>query len=292
MLLEGFLPAAVLAGLLGVVYWASRDLLRGDCTMHRTRLALALAVGAFVLHDMVNFGLFMPSTAAVFWLAAGAAVSQAGGGRNRQLPLAGSWTLAIESLTALAAVIALIWWPVWLRTNDTLAMVQASRAPNARVAADWAKRAANDDPLDALAAADASRVVAASCPSSGAAELQCLTDAYAWAKTAIRRDGENSSWHRLAGLAAWRLAEVSPDSRRLRQEAIAHLRRAVDLNPQDLRLHMELARMLLDVGDSGGALRHVDKAWQIDQGLLGESNQRLNGQERAQLDDLRERATQ
>ena len=109
--------------------------------------------------------------------------------------------------------------------------------------------------------------------------------AYDWAKEAVRRDPDAPAWQQLAGLACWKLDPAS---------SIAHMDQAVRSNPQDLRLRLQYADMLLRSSQRDAAqraLRQLDAAEAVDRGLLPDSTERLNSAEREQVRQLRQHAT-
>lgn len=286
LLLEGFVPVALFAAFLAGVYWLARDLVDSPAPLTGMHIALACGGGAFVLSDLVNFALFLPSTAAIFWLAAGVALAMSTGGSYRVLRRF-RWPVALAFAGAIVLAAITLFLPVAQRTQASLAMVEAMRRGDWNDAIARAQGAAQADGLDPLAAADAARVLAMAPAVQGS--LDNLRRADQWANQAIERDRANSDWQRLAGAIDAQIANRSGNPPALAQQAIAHLQKAAALNPQDLRLHMELADMLMNAGLREQAMRELDAAEAIDRSLLPDSTQQLSVSEHLHIQRLREK---
>jgi len=193
LVLDGVLPACVLAACFLAARWAGAP--RGGGPGRFSRVALACGLGGFVLHNLVEYGLWVPATAGVFWIAAGACLARAGGGRPRDVS-------ALRWPALAAAAVA-----VWAACQFLLAPV-AARATYAGAVGDdpaAAQAAARADPLDPVAAGDAAKALLAHCPRAGEAPalLARLDDAQRWAEQAASRDPANYAWCRLVGQIAW-----------------------------------------------------------------------------------------
>ena len=193
------LPTAVLLMMLLGAGWFGGRLLGGlDLPERTARIAVGCGVAAFLLHNMIEFGLFMPGTATAFWVAAGACMARSGGERtSRNRPQDQTWRrdyaqrmAVLLPLIVIAGAIWQFWWPVQRRTELTQKMVVDYHKGRLPDAAKDALGAARADPLDPYAAADASRVLMQIAPHSAG---EWASD---WAKAAVARDRANSSfWH-------------------------------------------------------------------------------------------------
>jgi tetratricopeptide (TPR) repeat protein len=238
-------------------------------------------VAAFLLYEIISFNLQMPSAAAVFFLAVGALMGQGRGGREFTLRFA-RWPAAVGALGAIFAAIVVLWQPVYQRTSLTADMEQARYDRRWDRLADLAGQAAQADPLDPISAADAAKAIGLRIPQEDRLQArQDLDRAYDWAREAVRRDGQNAAWQLQAGTVAWHFDLV---------QALAHMERAVGLDPRDPRMRLQYARMLLDALRPADALRQLDAAEAIDRGLLSDSSERLTPVERDQVRSMRQSA--
>jgi len=285
------------------------------------RVALACAAAAFVLHNMVTYSLWMPAPAGVFYLAAGACAGQSGGGRQRTLRR-GAWGLAGGAVVIVAAAVVWFWLPVWRRTYHTAAMLSGLEQRLTHVAVEEARRAAEADPLDAQAAADAAEVAMLRMRMSKARGGALARRAVELAEQAIRRDPDNHAHHRLAGNVAWSLAmwasprfalavatgnegflagrtneaevfwsraEMDRAAFGPAADAVEHLARAVELNPKDSRLRIDFARVLCGTQRLRECLRQLDEAARLDGTLAEESVAKLTPPELRRIAMLRAR---
>ena len=282
--LDALLPAMALAAMLAAAWWCSR-LAAEHADFALLRVALGGGVAAFLFYEVISFNLTMPSAAAVFFLALGAMMGQAQTATTVQTvatqerPIRSPfrrWTTVVGAVALVVAVAAMLWWPVYQRTRLTVAMQRAYYRQQWDPLAKLAAQAARADELDPVAAADAARAYGLLPP--GQANLRT---AYDWAKEAIRRDGQAGAWQQLAGVTCWRLDPT---------QATAHMKRAVNLDPQDLRLRLQYADMLARSSQPAAAMQELDAAEAIDRGLLSDSTERLNVAEREYIRQLRQRA--
>lgn len=287
VVLDAVLPAVVLAGGLAVVAMAGpRPSAGADVPATGSRIALCVAAGGFLLHNMVGFSLWAPATGLVFYVALGAALSQAGGGRAVSRRRATCLTGA-AGIGVLLAVVCVLWWPVYRITSYYDQAVEAVAAGSPRTARQLLIRAAEADPLDPLAAGDVARFTVALCP-GGPAGLSCLSTAGNWASEAAARNPASARWQRLSGDIADRLAALSGDEQ-LRAEALRRMREAVDLDPMNMRTRLDYAEMLQAAGRSEQCLRQLEQIEEIDSRLFPESVERLTVVERHRIEELRRR---
>lgn len=245
-LLDALLPGAALAGALLVSGWTSRPFAPGPAV--RTGLA-AGAVG-LIVHNLVSFSLAMPGSATLGWVSMGAALAcvRARTVRlNPRVALAGGLAVLIGS----AAAGGLIARPVAARiaaSDDVLTCIRQDRRPPAVAAA---KRAAEADPLDPVAAADAARVIAWATPPAGPPVIRAsLARAVEWARQAVTRDPADPAHRRLLGRMQFHLA--LPDAMLYRwrrhhasEQDLARLRVLARRHPRDPRVLSDLAEVLL-----------------------------------------------
>lgn len=277
--LDGLMPAALLAMLMALAAWYAPAAIADHDRV--VRLAMLCGLGGLLLYESVNFAMIMPASATLFWLAAGALLGQVPTvGTNQELkrgPLraAGAWALAGGAAAGIVAVAFLLWWPVAVRTAATDAMERSLRADDLPAAVSAATRAAVADKLDPLAAADAARVHHAL--AAHQANRAAARQAYDWALEAIRRDQAAAGWQHLA-------AAISRSTNN--GKAASHMGQAVQLDPQNLRMRLEFAQILLNDGRQQEAIIQLDAVLAIDAGLLSDSNERLRQAERDRVDSL------
>lgn len=275
--LEGIGPAVILAIMLAAAFWTGAAA-AGPQAPNLLRIGLACGVAGMLLHNMVTFSMSAPGPALVFWLAGGAALGQAGGGRRGRL-VSARWPLALSAVAVIIAAGVVIWRPVRLRSvriDEAIAALRAGEPAAARLA----ERAAEADPLDPIAAADAARFHYA----AGRRDR-----AVRWAKEAARRDPADGAWKQLAAGMLWQSARSRPDSPPAR-EALELMARAVAQNPMDLRGRLACARMLAAAGRHAECLAQLRAAEQIDRQLNPDSFYRLSGAERREIEALKAQA--
>lgn len=225
--IDVLLPAAVLAAMLWATLWFAEPLAQYQAAWRQTAavrqnsqkaamppaatrgaapagsapagavsamdICLGCGLVGFVLHNLVEFSLFTPATAMVFWVALGAAIAQKGEQAAWNPPQIVRWVRPAFAWAAAIAAAVWLWQPVATRTAllEQLANVPwpLSSAAHAAEAAQLAERAARADPLDAASAGEAVRF--ATGPSQ----------AKAWAREVVRRDEASSSAWSLAARA-------------------------------------------------------------------------------------------
>jgi len=285
IVMDAALPAAALAGCILLAAWSGEGFFAHVGVV--ARVALPAALVAFVLHNMVTFSLWSPGTALVFWVTAGACVAQGGAdGRARGLVRA-RWPVAALGAAGVIAAGAVLWLPVFRKTLATDAALSALSRGRAGLAAEAIRRAAEADPLDGRAAADAAKTIAMACPPAGLGRAAGLKRAYQWAKRAIRRDAAKAAYHRLAArmaLEAWREnRSASPTV----DDALAHMAAAVELDPHDARLRLTYARMLIEAGRMAEGLGELRVAESIEARLLPDSVEKFKPAERREIELLK-----
>lgn len=201
---DALLPMMVLGMMLLALGWFGGRPMQGlDLPDTAGRIALACGVGGFLLHNLIEFGLFMPGAATAFWVAAGACLARAGGDErslNLTPPPSSEHQWRQQFLRTclaglvVAAVGGAVWWfvlPVYLRTTASQQMADAVAAGNLRKAIIAGTTAATVDDLDPNAPADLARLMM----------RDSAAIAQDWAKEALRRDPAQSSLHRLVAEA-------------------------------------------------------------------------------------------
>ena len=63
------------------------------------------------------------------------------------------------------------------------------------------------------------------------------------------------------------------------------------MDPQNLRLRLQYAQLLLAARDRAAAMRNLDAALAIDHGLLPDSSERLSAGELRMIEELRKKRT-
>jgi TPR repeat protein len=150
-------------------------------------------------------------------------------------------------------------------------------ARDGRATLAWARRAAECDRLDPIAAADVARLL------RNTGRKTDLEQAYRWAREAIQRDPRNSANHRLAADILW----ASGDNL---TEAVAHMDDAVKRDPQSLSMRIEFAEKLVSAGMGKRAGEQLRAAEKIHNALLPDSIFRLGADALGRLRALKVRA--
>jgi len=271
-------PAVILAVALAMMlWWGPRLSLAAAEGARVTRVVLACGLVAFVAHNTVSFSLWMPGAAIAFWLAAGAVISLRRPALLDISPL--RWVAVGGSIASTVAIIAILWWPVAKRSWATEMAAGSLIARDGRATLAWARRAAECDRLDPIAAADIARLL------QDTGRKEDTERAYHWAKEAIRRDPRNSTNHRLAANILW----ASPGNL---TEAIGHMADAVQRDPQSLSMRIEFAEKLISAGLGKEALEQLQAAEVINNAFLEGSIFKLNADAMAELQSLKARAVE
>jgi tetratricopeptide (TPR) repeat protein len=247
-------------------------------------VALGCALAGFALHSMIELSPWMPAPALVFWSAAGAMLAQSGPGRSRNLST-GRRVWPVLAWAGVAAAVVLLWWPVARKVALSTEAARQVGTADIDAACRLAEAAAEADPLDSQAAAEASRLHLTACPRGIDAKRQAdavsrrLDLAARWAGEAVRRDPADFSNYRLAGQVLWLQADPGaikyaasiPDGNRadIRDRLLADLKK----DPNNEVLMLLLARIAAAQGDRAEAVRRCEQALRQDPNcplLLGE----------------------
>jgi hypothetical protein len=194
------------------------------------------------------------------------------------------WAVATAITAGVVAVYVLLWRPVFAKTSWTEAMLAADEP--FRVAA-LGERAALSDPRDPAPAADTARAHLLWYRSEKGADLLDL--AYQWSLKAIMRHKEGWGYHRQAGMIAAELGRCVPDDPGHLAVALSHTNRAVKLNPNDARLRIDYAEMLLEARQYEKCLAELSTVETINAELFPESVRKLNVDERIRMEHMRNR---
>lgn len=286
-ILDAVLPSVALLISLVVASWTGWGLCRGASLPGRaTRITLAIGLAGFVLHNMVTFSLEVPATAMVFWLAVGACLGRSRDGVAKDLSST-RWLLAPVAVGATIVVTVWLWWPVAMRSVLAEKAAAAANLGQLVEAGKYAEQAGQLDQLDAISAADAARIRARQ-----AGPADALTQAYRWAREAIRRDPSNFAYHRLGGRIAWRQWRRDVDNQTFVTAAVNHMAEAVKRNPSGMRLRLEFAGKLDKANRPWECLAQLRAVVDIDAHLLPGSLERLTPAERDEVKSLRTSANQ
>jgi len=313
----------IFVGGLAAAFFALRSLADPVADLSTVRIGLGMAGAAFVLHDLINFAFFQPATAAVFWLATGAAAARGEGVSPSRLagilPASGCDTGVTSSAdkphgahsagempaprcgrsahaTLVLAALFFAWMlaalvmqvlPVWQRTAATGRMLEAWQDRDSRQTFAWAQRAAEADALDPVAAADGAKLFlgAALNMSDTPGPEGTLSPAADMMRRALRlADQAVARDPRHAKYHLLRANALGDDP-----SAVDDWQRAVDLDPQNGRMRVEFATWLswAEPADLARALEQLQQADRIDAVMVAaESNERFNESDRARLDAL------
>lgn len=228
---------------------------------------------ALLVHDMINFALFVPATATGFFALLAVALPR----RDLQpsgKPITRHWTVGLGALAGVALISIVGLWPVAeatalihaLRMDRGGAFAQPKK-PFTRLLATNVTIAAEADPLDPtpyVAGMDALLSLAPdSAESSSEERIQLLTE---WMERAIRRDPFHLSLHRKR-THLLRASASEQHSATIADQAVESARKTLSLYPQDPQGWMLLGDCLLVAGkcsksldlarEAADALRHA-----------------------------------
>jgi hypothetical protein len=328
VLLHTIVPAFVLAAMLAMLAWSGRDqhvLPQGE-PADAARMALGAAAVGFLVHNIVEWSLWMPGAATAFYLAVGAAA-----GRGAGLPASivrGRWAIAGAGVAGVLATVVIFWMPVAGKTFHTAGMLRALRHDDIVGALTEAQAAADADTLDPRPAADAAEVAMMAAARARAAGHEqtaerTVDQALEFAREAVRRDVADPSLYRLAGELEWtaqifrdaRLLELAQDGDKAYQAGsvdkarsdwiaaakllppmpadifgVGNFTKAVSLNPKSARLRLACANNFLNANLPSKAIEQLDEAWRLNDALPADSAQRLRPRELRLIDTLGARA--
>lgn len=273
MLIEAVGPAIVLAAAMALCWWATSGAASMPSGAMATRIMLGCGLGAFVLHNMTTLSLWTPGSAMVFWVAGGACLASGRETRERCL-VAWRRPAACAAVVLATAAIACACLPVIRRTVLSERAFEALNNGQIEAGTALAKRAAEADQRNSQAAAEVATTILWSChPGSGEAAARCLQEAHHWATVATNRSPQNSARRRLAAQIAWRQADPSVNLHQLRPDdrvvpldspPLKEMATAVALNPQDSRLRLAYADMLLWGRQFQQCIQQIQLAEKID----------------------------
>jgi O-antigen ligase len=275
MLIGAIEPAVILAVAMAMVlWWGPRFSLSATDPRRITRVVLACGLVGFVAHNTVSFSFWMPGAAIAFWLGAGAVISLT---HPAALDLSRfRWPTICVSAAATLTFIVLLWLPVARRSYATEMTVESLIDHDGRNALAWARRAAQYDRLDPIAAADIARLL------HKTGRETDLEQAYQWAIEAIRRCPPDAANHLLAADILWARGTQPA-------KAIQHHAHAVQRDPQSLNMRIRFAERLISAGMGDRAVEQLQAAESIHNALLPDSIFRLNAEAMNRLKDLKAR---
>jgi hypothetical protein len=327
VLLHTVMPAIVLAAMLAMLAWSGRDLggLPDGAPADTARMAIGAAAAGFLVHNIVEWSLWTPGPASVFYLAVGAAAGRAGG-----LPATitrGRWAVAGAAVAGVLATVVIFWVPVAGKTYHTRGMLGALAHNDIVVALAEAQAAAGADTLDPRPAADAAKVAmmaaAGAPPGQGPTAGMAVGLAMKFAQQAVRRDLADPALYRLVGELQWtaqtfidrRLIELARDGDKAYQVGnvdkarekwiaaakllpsmpvdilgVGNFAKAVSLNPKSARLRIACAANFLSANLPSKAVEQLNEAWRLNDALPPDSAQRLRPMELRRIDTLGARA--
>jgi len=278
-IIDAIVPAGVFAALLWLF------MRQGDAVPRAARIALAAALGGFVLHNTVSYGLWTPGVATTFWIVLGAVLAQSGPAEPA-VTVRSRWPIAIGAIALTVAVALLAGRPTWAKTRCWMharAALQDHRWTDALDRADAAVRA---DPRDAVSAAEAGWARVLLPPG---ATKERLVDAIGRMDEAIRRCPSSSRWHAAAARVRHLLAGLTNDEA-LYNRAADQMGEAVARDPMAPMLRIDYAEVLLGAGRAADALVQLRAAEAIDATRAADSLFRLRSRQRDRLEHLRQRA--
>ena len=327
VMLHTVMPAVVLAAMLAMLAWSGRDLggLPDGAPADAARMAIGAAAAGFLVHNIVEWSLWTPGPASVFYLAVGAAAGRAGG--LSASITRGRWAVAGAAVAVVLATVAIFWVPVAGKTYHTRGMLSALQSRDLAGALAEAQAAASADTLDPRPAADAAKVAmmvaAGAPPDQGPTAGMAVGLAMKFAQQAVRRDVADPAGYRLIGELQWtaqtfidrRLIELARDGDKAYQAGnvdkardkwiaaakllpsmpadilgVGNFAKAVSLNPKSARLRIACAANFLSANLPGKAVEQLVEAWRLNDALPPESAQRLRPMELRRIDTLGARA--
>ncbi|MCD4825306.1 MAG: O-antigen ligase family protein [Phycisphaerae bacterium] len=302
VIIECILPAALLAACFAAACWFGGRIDELPAGAIRVmRICLGAGAAAFVLHNLVSFGLWAPGPATAFWVAVGAAAGAAGRGGGREITLRRfRWLPAQTGIVAVIVVGILLAGPVCLRLAHTQRMVDEIRDCIARrgsvdKAIIAAGLAAQADPHDSYAAMNAAELI--TLVGTGKRDNSFLMKGdnkpEFWIAEAIRRNPRDSVAQQWAADLTRRGIGRFTGRDEGYAKVVQYLGRAVELDPSDGRLRLRYAEALLETGAAAKALTQIDAAEEINRRLTEfnpQSSWRFGPTERAEISRLRKTA--
>ena len=292
-LFETYLPVVVFWIMLIVAGWC------GGCinSTPSRALAIGLACGCvgFAIHNLLSFSLWAPATAGVFWVCSGACI---GLGRKKRTICSRwlIWPSAVVSVLIIPAVILFVFAPALAKWNIHKEIYRSLVDRDTAGAIAGAIKLGQADPLDGLAASDASKLLLAVHPRRyERLGYPPLASPHYWSRQAVSRDPLNYTYKAMAGKVgfarqSWLKAEGLPAGARDDLSPLTYLSDAVQLNPQNIRLRLDYAEMLCNFGRFTECIAQLERAMEIDAVLPVGSVEHFKADEFAQIELLRERA--
>ncbi len=292
-LFETYLPVVVFWIMLIVAGWW------GGCGNSLTgrALVIGLACGCagFVVHNLLTFSLWAPATAGVFWVCSGACLGLTGKGRMIRTDSL-RWGSAVVLVLMIPLVIVFAFLPALAKWNIHKEIYRSLVDRDTAGAIAGAIKLGQADPLDGLAASDASKLLLAVHPRRyERLGYPPLSSPDYWMKEAVSRDPLNYTYQAMAGKVgfarqSWLKAEGLPAGARDDLSPVAYFSEAVRLNPQNIRLRLDYAEMLCNFGRFTECIAQLDRALEIDAVLPVGSVEHFKADELVQIERLRERA--
>lgn len=261
------------ATFLAVVVAATRGDEQGGAV---ARLAVLCGIGAFLLHNTIDFPLFVPGTLTVFAAMVGIALAQTSGfsaqgsGEKQETPIARpgqgarpessrgrSVAMAIAPVALATLGLGLVLFFVYVPVSRASAWLEQARARRGNAKSYLA--AASADPLDPTPLVELTERQLRGRDDAPHAEGLDLDVALARLDKAVERDPRQISLYRMrAGLCILRYG-VSNSERDLR-DAITAARHALQLYPSSPDEHLGLARVLAHAAVATGSREWADQA--------------------------------
>lgn len=260
MVLEGVLPTTIFAVALAGMRWfggPAEDW--PENAIRAIRPALAAGATAFALHEFVSYGLWMPGTAGLFWTASAGAAARGSGRRVTLRSGAGRWLATVLAAAGTIAAWLHIVTPAARRLSATRQAVNLLLRNDPAAAFRFAREAAESDPTDGIAAADAARFCLLSPADRTRKNADGSPVALVWAREAIRRNDSAASW-RLA-------VQIARELNLPAEETAALWRGAVERDPAEARLRLEYAAWLAAQNQPALAAEQLDAAETLERKL-------------------------
>ncbi|MEI7835707.1 MAG: O-antigen ligase family protein [Planctomycetota bacterium] len=273
------LPAGLLAATLAGAWWAGARLHDGGPTPGPwARVALVVGLFAFVLDNMVCYGIWRPGIATVFWAAAGAAVAWAGAGREYVLHRT-RWVPFVVAVAGWVALLVVLYVPVCRRAAMAEEAVAALNIPDYRQAARFAVAAAGVDELDPIAAFEAAHAL----------RLAGDPGALGWARQAVERNPFEPTYYRLLADMQCERDNVGrkPTQPLVSPDVLVAWERVVWHDPNNIRVRLDHARILLAAGLGIPCQRELDYVEQLDAALYEQSPDRLGPRDKQDIAEMR-----
>ncbi len=274
-------PAFVLlVGLLAAAWAGGKFSKQPSAAGDMSRIALACGLGGFVLHNMVEFSIWTPGTALLFWASAGACLAQGYRDRPAEPKIFKfiRWPAAVCALAGFVLLLAFAYVPVAARFTDMEEAAEAAKVGDFAMAMRHSSAAAKADELDPITAADTARLAIMVPSFDKRTRDSLLRLGLDYAGIAIARDPADADNYMLAAKIAERIAPGSE---------LQYLADAISCDPQSMQNRLEYAERLAAAGRKAECLAQLDAIERIDAALLPESLQHLTSEEKDKIKNLR-----